>query len=195
MNRLPRSFYARPATEVAPDLLGKVIARRLGDEVLRGRIVETEAYLGQSDPGSHAYRGVTPRTAVMFGPPGFLYVYFTYGAHFCMNVVTDSDGVAGAVLIRALQPLEGIPTMERNRGGRPLIELCNGPGKLCQALAIGRNDNGTDLKGGNIWLEDGPAVEGEVRTSARVGLSAAKDLPLRFFIADNPFVSRGKPSA
>jgi DNA-3-methyladenine glycosylase len=193
--RLPRSFYARPAAEVAPDLLGKILARKLDGTVLRGRVVETEAYLGESDPGSHAFRGPTPRTQVMFGAPGFVYVYFTYGAHYCMNVVTDADGTAGAVLLRALEPLDGTVVMERNRGGRPLVDLCNGPGKLCQALGITREQNGTDLEGDAIWMEDDGASPLQIARSTRVGLSAGKAMPLRFYIPGSPYISRGRPSA
>jgi DNA-3-methyladenine glycosylase len=115
MTKLARAFYARPAPEVAPDLLGKVLVRPTPEAVLRGRIVESEAYSGESDPGSHAYRGPTPRTLVMFGPPGHVYTYLSYGANVCMNVVTETPGVAGAVLLRGLEPLEGIEVMERNR--------------------------------------------------------------------------------
>lgn len=194
MSRLPRSFYARPAAEVAPDLLGKILARNLNGTVLRGRVVEAEAYLGESDPGSHAFRGPTPRTQVMFGPPGYVYVYFTYGAHYCMNVVTNTDGTAGAVLLRALEPLEGIDVMEQNRGGRPYVDLCNGPGKLCQALGITREENGADLEGNAIWMEDDGVEPEEIATSTRVGLSAGKSMPLRFYIPGSSCVSRGKPS-
>lgn len=130
----------------------------------------------------------------MFGPPGHLYVYFTYGAHFCVNVVTDSEGVAGAVLIRALEPLDGVDVMWQRRGERPRTELCNGPGKLCQALGITRQHNGIRLGDGELWIEnDGLAVD-RVCISTRVGLSAGKELPLRFYLPDSPYVSRGRPS-
>lgn len=192
--KISRSFYAHPAAEVARDLLGKVVAREVGGEVVRGRVVETEAYCGETDPGSHAYRGLTQRTAVMFGPPGYLYVYFTYGMHYCMNVVTDSPDTAGAVLIRALEPIDGIDIMVRRRGKKNRVNLCNGPAKLCQALAISRAQNGADLEGCEIWTEwSGPPTE-PIAVSSRVGLSAGRDLPMRFFLAGNPFVSPGKPS-
>lgn len=181
---------------MARDLLGTVLARSVAGMVLRGRIVETEAYTGQSDPGSHAYRGVTPRTAVMFGRPGHLYVYVSYGMHFCMNVVTDTEGVAGAVLVRALEPLDGIKVMRQYRGNRPTVDLCNGPGKLCQAFGITRDQNGLDLENGDIWIEarEGAAAA-NIAVTARVGLSAGAELPLRFFVKDSRYVSRGKPSA
>ncbi|HLJ69094.1 MAG TPA: DNA-3-methyladenine glycosylase [Chloroflexota bacterium] len=190
--KLRRSFFARPSPEVARDLLGKVLARRTGDALLRGRIVETEAYTGASDPGSHAFRGPTPRNQVMFGEAGHLYVYFTYGMHHCVNVVTDQPGTAGAVLLRALEPLEGIEVMEANRSGRPLRDLCNGPGKLCQSFGITRDQNGDDLEGSDIWIEDDGFRANAVATSTRVGLSAGADLPFRFFVQGNPFVSRGE---
>ncbi|MBV9280475.1 MAG: DNA-3-methyladenine glycosylase [Chloroflexi bacterium] len=192
--RLPRLFFDRPAAEVARDLLGKVLAGRGEAGVLRGRIVEVEAYTGQSDPGSHAFRGATPRNRVMFGPPGHLYVYFTYGMHFCVNVVTDPAGVAGAVLLRALQPMEGIDLMRRRRGDRPDVELCNGPAKLCQAFGITRRQNGLDLEGEDIWIEDDGFEIGDIAISTRVGLKEGRDLPLRFYLPGNPYVSHGKPS-
>lgn len=191
--RLPRSFYARSAPEVAVALLGKTLVHRLPEGRVAGIIVETEAYVGAEDPGSHAFRGPTPRNQVMFGPAGFAYVYLSYGMHWCMNVVTDSPGIAGAVLVRALEPLEGVPAMERRRRGRPIRELCNGPGKLCQALGINRDCNGADLEMGNLWIEDG-SVPANVARSTRVGLSSGRELPLRFYLLGNPFVSPGRPS-
>ena len=171
-----------------------MLCRKLPEGGIRGRIVEVEAYTGQTDPGSHAFRGVTARTRVMFGPAGYLYVYFTYGMHFCMNVVTEQDGTAGAVLLRAVEPLDGIGVMETLRGPRPVVELCNGPAKLCQAFAIDRRHNGLDLEGDELWIEDDGQRSNAVGVSARVGLSAGQDLPFRFYVADNPFVSRGRPS-
>jgi DNA-3-methyladenine glycosylase len=194
VSKLPRSFYERAAEQVSKDLLGKVLARSVEGTTLRGRIVEVEAYSGQSDPGSHAFRGPTPRNRVMFGPAGYTYVYISYGMHACMNVVTDPDNVAGAVLIRALEPLDGIPIMEERRRGRPPGELSNGPGKLCQALGITRAQNGTDLEGEEIWIEDDGFRAEPIATSTRVGLSNGRELPLRFFLPGNTFVSPGKPS-
>lgn len=194
MARLPPSFYQRPSIDVAQDLLGKVLVRDTPAGRLSGRIVEVEAYTGQTDPGSHAFRGATPRNVVMFGPAGHLYVYVSYGMHYCLNIVTDSPGVAGAVLVRALEPLTGIQAMEKHRGGRPLVELCNGPGKLCQALGITRDQNGDDLQDSAIWLDDDGIRPEQIETSTRIGLSSGGDLPLRFFLPGNRFVSRGKPS-
>ncbi|MGI8969078.1 MAG: DNA-3-methyladenine glycosylase [Chloroflexota bacterium] len=193
-DRLSHSFYARPAPEVAPDLLGKCFVRRLGERCLSGRIVEVEAYTGNTDPASHAYRGKTPRNAVMFGPAGHLYVYLSYGMHSCMNVVTDDPGRAGAVLIRALEPREGLDIMEARRGGKPLVDFCNGPGKLCAALGITREQNGTDLTGDEIWIEDEKGPTKGIGVSARVGISTGVELPLRFFLLGNRFVSRGRPA-
>lgn len=192
--KLPRAFYARPATEVAPDLLGTVLVRSTPQGIISGRIVEVEAYAGQTDPGSHAFRGPTPRSAVMFGPAGHVYVYLSHGIHSCMNVVTGSPGGAGAVLLRALEPLEGIPLMERNRGGRPLPELCSGPGKLCQALQVTRADNGADLEGNDLWIVDDGVRPGDIAITTRVGLSQGRELPWRFLVRGNAFVSRGRPS-
>lgn len=195
MPRLTRPFYERPAVEVARDLLGTVLVRVTREGTVSGRIVEVEAYTGTSDPGSHAFRGPTPRNGVMFGPPGHVYVYVSYGMHFCMNVVTDVPGVAGAVLLRALEPVTGIEIMERNRGGKRVVDLCNGPGKLCQAFGITLAENGEDLEGDRMWIEDDGFAGDSIAITSRVGLSRGKDLPLRFFFAGNPYVSRGKPSS
>jgi DNA-3-methyladenine glycosylase len=156
---------------------------------LSGRIVETESYGGAKDPGSHAFRGRTRRNAVMFGPPGHAYVYRSYGIHACLNAVTDDIDVAGAVLIRALEPLDGITIMEGNRGGRGRSDLCNGPGKLCAALSIGLELNGSDLTAPPLWIERGEPVRNVTRTG-RIGLSQGADLQLRFADADSPYVSR-----
>ncbi|MDQ2745545.1 MAG: DNA-3-methyladenine glycosylase [Chloroflexota bacterium] len=190
--KLPRSFYARHAVEVAPDLLGKLLVRSLPEGVLKGRIVETEAYTGTSDPGSHAYRGPTPRNQVMFGPAGHVYVYLSYGMHHCMNVVTDDPGVAGAVLLRALEPIAGLDIMERNRKGRLPAELLNGPGKICQAYHISREQNGADLESSDIWIERDGFQADRVRVGTRVGITVGADLPYRFSVDGSPWVSRGK---
>ncbi len=192
---LPRQFYARDTLTVARELLGARLVRDRDGHRLSGMIVETEAYLGLSDPGSHAYRGPTPRTTVMFGPPGHAYVYFIYGMHYCLNLVTEAEGVAGAVLIRALHPLEGLEEMRERRGHRPDRELTNGPAKLCQALGIRGDLNGADLcLGENLWLEWGtPVPDSEVVVGPRVGLNLdgpAAEAPWRFAVADDPWVSR-----
>lgn len=179
---------------MAPDLLGKILVHRESGEPVSGRIVEVEAYCGGDDPGSHAFRGPTPRNRVMFGPAGYLYVYRSYGIHACMNVVCGEPGVAQAVLVRALEPLTGIEIMERRRGGRPPTELCNGPGKLAQALGITLTLNGIDLEGDEVFIEEDGSVPAEVATSTRVGLSRGRNLPWRFFIPGSAFLSPGKPS-
>ncbi len=193
--RLARGLYERPAETVARDLLGKVLVRVTPKGVVRGRIVETEAYTGKTDPGSHAFHGKTGRNAVMFGRAGHVYVYVSYGMHHCMNVVTDAAGFAGAVLLRALEPMSGIAIMEENRGGRPLVDLCSGPGKLCQACGITLAQNGEDLEGQEMWIEDDGFEPAEIAVSTRVGLSKGSDLALRFYLPGNPYVSRRKPSA
>ena len=191
--RLPRAFFARPATRVAPELLGQTLVRRLEDGTrVAGVIVEAEAY-EPGDPASHAYRGPTPRNDVMFGPPGHLYVYFTYGNHWMANVVTRRTGEGSAVLLRAIRPTEGIDRMSANRGREELVQLCSGPGKLAQAFAISREQNGEDLvKGSVVWLERG---NGAVRRAIgpRVGVSVGVEPKWRFWVKGDPFVSKGRP--
>ena len=193
---LPRSFYERPTTEVARELLGKLLVRT-GPIARVARIVEVEAYLGVKDQASHARRGPTPRAAIMFGPPGHLYVYLIYGMHHCMNVVTERDGVAGAVLLRAAEPLSDLSLdAPADRAARPL----SGPGKLCAGLAITRADNGLDLTGSSLIIAADPrpvAMVGRVRPkrSPRIGVDYAGAWAgrlLRFYLAGNPYVS-GKP--
>ena len=191
---LPSSFYARPALEVAPELLGKILCHRRrggsGGLVTSGRIVEVEAYLGSDDPASHGYRGMTPRNRVMFGPPGRAYVYFTYGNHFCMNVVTGVDGTASAVLIRALEPLTGIPAMRRRRARALLVDLASGPGKLTQALGIGRPCNGLDLTREPLWIRDDGAPAPAFIWTPRIGIREGADRLYRFVVPDSPCISR-----
>ncbi|MCU1499592.1 MAG: DNA-3-methyladenine glycosylase [Acidimicrobiales bacterium] len=188
--RLSRAFYRRDPLEVAPELLGKVLVH--GGRA--GRIVEVEAYRGTDDPASHAFRGPTPRTEVMFGPPGHLYVYFTYGMHWCANAVTSEPGEAGAVLLRALEPLRGIEAMRSARpAARRPVDLANGPAKLCQALGIDGSHDGADLvtaAGGITILDDGVAPPAVPLTGPRVGISAAKDHPWRFSIPEHLHRSR-----
>jgi DNA-3-methyladenine glycosylase len=187
-----RSELAAGPLTVAPWLLNKVLVRG----ARAGRIVEVEAYHGAKDAASHAYRGLTPRTAVMFGPPGFLYVYFTYGMHWCANVVCGPDGEAAAVLIRALEPLGGLEEMRVARpAARRDRDLCNGPAKLCQALGIGKADNGTDLlavrKGSVRLLDDGNPPPKRPGRGTRIGIREATDKRWRFWVPDSPYVSRG----
>jgi DNA-3-methyladenine glycosylase len=192
---LPQAFFARDTREVARDLLGKVLVSRAEGILTAGRIVEAEAYLGSHDAGSHAAtRGVTDRNRVMYGDPGTAYVYFTYGMHHMLNLVAEREGEAGAVLVRALEPLAGIEVMSARRGGRDGVALTNGPGKVAQALGVDLDDNGTVLGKGRLSVhEPRERPSHEVAVSGRIGLSDGHDLPLRYYLVDNPYVSRGKP--
>jgi len=185
---LPRSFYERPTVVVARDLLGKVLVHG----PTAGRIVETEAYLGLEDKAAHASRGLTPRTRVLFGPPGHAYVYFIYGMHECLNLVAEPEGQPGCVLIRALEPLAGIELMRQRRpGARRLEDLASGPGRLTQAMGITRALYGADVTQGPLVVRRFKQEEPfEIEVSRRVGIRQCTDWPLRFFIRGNPFVSR-----
>jgi DNA-3-methyladenine glycosylase len=185
---LGSDFYARPVLQVAEDLVGCVVRHRLA----AGRIVETEAY-HESEPACHAFVGVTERTRVLFGAPGTAYVYRSYGIHACLNAVAESEGVGGAVLIRALEPLEGLEEMRARRGVQRDEQLCSGPGKLTQALGIGLDLNATSLLDGPIRVEAGNAAR--VVRGPRVGITKAADLPWRFCDADSRHVSRPLPQA
>lgn len=190
---LPQSFFARDTAEVARDLLGKVVVSTAGGVTTGGRIVETEAYLGSHDPGSHAAtRGVTRRNVVMYGTPGRAYVYFTYGAHHMLNLVCEIEGVAGGVLIRALEPLIGVEEMKRRRGVTDVRQVANGPGKLALALGIDLSDNDTVLGEGRLSVHEAPPPSERVAVTGRVGLSAGHELDLRFYLEGDPFVSRGR---
>ncbi len=180
--------------DVARDLLGALLVTVKDGELVGGRIVETEAYLGADDPGSHAStRGVTRRNATMYGPPAHAYVYFTYGAHHMLNMVCQPAGIAGAVLVRAIEPLLGIDVMRTRRGGRVLHEITNGPGKLAAALGLDLGDNGVPLNEGCVFVYHGPEpASGEVAVSGRVGLSSGHDLKYRYYLSGSPFVSRGR---
>ncbi len=189
MQKLPRSFYLRPTLQVAPDLLGKYIVRVLPDHTLIGKIVEVEAYL-HNDPACHAYKGKTKRNEVMFQQGGKLYVYFTYGMHYCANVVTEEEGIGSAVLIRGIEPISGIQFMEQKRGLTG-FNLTNGPAKICQAFALERNENGMDLLGNEIYITEGESVKiRQIEASTRIGISIGTEKLWRFFIKDNPWVSK-----
>lgn len=173
---------------VARDLLGKLLVRRLGNERLSGRIVETEAYMGPADEASHARFGPNSRAATMFGPPGHAYVYFTYGMHYCFNCVSEGKGSGTGILVRAVEPLDGIERMRARRGAVKERDLTNGPAKLCQAFSIDAALNEADLTGDVLWLEDGSAPD-HIRSSPRVGISRGREHDYRFYDADSPHVS------
>ena len=175
------------AAVAARRLLGCILERELEGGIVRVMIVETEAY-DQTDAASHSFNGRTPRTDVMFGPAGHLYVYFTYGMHYCCNVVTGQEGEGSAVLIRAVEPLVGTESLERRRG-KLGIEVTNGPAKLCQALGIDKKMNGHNLENVPLKLLMQPALKGGIVQTTRVGIRHAKDVKWRFYIADNPYVS------
>ncbi|MEP7055955.1 MAG: DNA-3-methyladenine glycosylase [Actinomycetota bacterium] len=193
---LPRSFYARSSLDVAPDLLGRDVLAGGPDGVVRVRLVEVEAYLGSEDPGSHAFRGRTQRNATMFGPPGHLYVYFTYGMHWCMNVVCAAAGVPEAVLLRAAVLLEGADIAVERRHGSPARDLARGPARLAQALGVDRAWDGIDLIAGPLQLLAGePPDAAAIRTGPRVGVSGAGAVaPWRFWIDGVPEVSAYRPA-
>ena len=189
---LPRAFYDRPTLDVARDLIGKTLLRRTEEGVAGGMIVETEAYVSAIDPSAHGFRGQTPRNRSMFGAPGYAYVYRSYGIHYCLNVVTESAGVAAAVLIRAIRPMVGVELMRLRRGERVRDrDLARGPGRLCQALALSVADDGADLRGHALWIGETPRLEGAlpVAATARIGITQAADWPWRFVVVGDPYVS------
>jgi DNA-3-methyladenine glycosylase len=194
---LPRNFYDRDPRIVSFDLLGKLLLRGNGRKLLVGRIVEVEAYLGQGDPAAHSFVGRTARNAVLWGPPGLSYVYFIYGNHYCFNVSCLPDGEAGGVLFRALEPLAGIEDMARARDlsldeAKDLRKLTSGPGRLAEALGITcERDNGKDLTSpkSDLWIAEDGFRTGEIRKTPRIGITKAAELPLRYILAGNPFVS------
>jgi DNA-3-methyladenine glycosylase len=194
--RLTRPFFERASPEVGLDLLGRILVRQLPSRrTLAVRILETEAYQ-EDDPASHSYRGRTRRTEVMFGPPGHLYVYFTYGMHFCMNVVTGRAGEGSAVLLRAAEPIEGIDSMRELRGVEDDRLLCSGPGRLCQALGVSRAENGVDLvRGSPLWMLEGvPLAPVDVEVTTRVGIRRGVERPWRFVERGSRFASRARPA-
>jgi len=195
--KLRKSFYQRELVDVARCLLGKTFVKKDGENILSGKIVEVEAYHGDFDEAAHSFGRMTKRTEIMFNTGGYLYVYFTYGAHHCCNVVTGKAGQGTAVLIRAVEPLTGINKMIKNRFGRKLknekemFNLTSGPGKTCQAFAITRNHSGVDLTGNDIFILNSKKIKSkEIGVSKRIGITKSVDLPWRFFIKDNPYLSR-----
>jgi DNA-3-methyladenine glycosylase len=189
---LPSRFYARPTVEVARGLVGQILVSDVGGRRTVGRIVETEAYIGPHDPACHAYEGRrTARTEVLYGPPGTAYIYFTYGMHWCLNAVTEAEDYPAAVLIRALEPLKGLATMRRRRGGVPDTALCAGPARLCAALGVTGELNGASLARAPLRIvRDLRPPRLGIVTTPRVGITQATDWPLRFFVASSPWVSR-----
>jgi DNA-3-methyladenine glycosylase len=187
--KLSRKFYSRNTKVIAKELLGKILVHKTKEEILKGKIVETEAYLGFNDPGSIGYRKVKNIPKSLLKEPGHAFVYFTYGNHWMLNVVAKKAGLLGAVLIRALEPLEGIEIMKRNRKINDVKNLTNGPGKLTQALGINKNHDGIDLTKGILFIEDSKEKFEIVKTT-RIGLSKGQDLPLRFYVKNNEFVSK-----
>ncbi len=198
---LDRAFFGRDPRRVARELLGKVLVREAGRLHLAARIVEVEAYLGEKDPAAHAAAGNTARTSVLFGPPGFAYVYFIYGNHYCLNVSCEREGKAGSVLFRALEPLVGIEEMAVARGTvlrgpRDLPKLTSGPGRMAEAFGITRaRDNGSDLtsRGSNLWIGDDGFRPVRVRVTPRIGITRAAARPLRYFLVGSRFVSGKVP--
>lgn len=197
---LDRSFFAHDPRRVARELLGKVLVRQDAHARLAARIVEVEAYLGERDPAAHAASGRTLRNAVLFGPPGYAYVYFIYGNHYCLNVSCEPEGKAGGVLFRALEPLSGIEEMARARGitlrsSSDLLKLTRGPGRLSQAFGITRSrDNGCDLTSpsSSLWIGQDGLRTGKILLTPRIGITKAADRPLRYLLSGNPFVSGGR---
>jgi DNA-3-methyladenine glycosylase len=189
---LPTTFYDRPTELVARELLGTVLEHRTAEGTAAGRIVETEAYIGEHDLACHAAAGKTARTAPLYGRPGIAYVYFIYGMYWCVNAVTRSEGEPSAVLIRAIEPIAGLDLMRARRPrARNDIELTNGPGKLCLALAIGRDENWSDLRRSSLVIRAGaPVSDDDVVVTPRIGVSRCVDWPLRYFMRDNPWVSK-----
>ncbi|WMJ79791.1 DNA-3-methyladenine glycosylase [Clostridium sp. MB40-C1] len=200
--KLNREFYFKDATILAKELLGKVMVHEVDGVKISGKIVETEAYMGAIDKGAHTYNWKrTPRVEVMYGKPGLAYVYFIYGMYYCFNVVAKEEGIPQAVLVRALEPLEGKEVMSKNRFKKPLetltkreiINLTNGPSKLCNALKIDKTKNGEDLCGDNLYILQDGNQEFTVEVSERIGIDyaeEAKDYLWRFYVKDNPYVSK-----
>jgi len=190
---LAAEFYARDTVKVAPDLLNKWVVRAVGHERLIGRIVEVEAYRGKDDPASHAFRGLTPRNAPMYGQPGHAYIYFTYGNHHCLNITTQEIGKPGAVLLRAIQPVEGLTTMREFRPNVADTELTNGPGKLTKAMSIDKSLNEQDMTvTGPLFVTEpeAPQTDYDIWQSTRIGIRVGLDKRWRFYLKGNLYVSK-----
>jgi len=195
--KLPREFYLRDGLTVARELIGKKLVTNLPEGRTSGIIVETEAYMGKIDAAAHSFRGKTERTKIFFGAGGFVYVYMIYGAHICTNVVANTENFPEAVLIRALEPVDGVELMIRRRGKKNLRELCSGPGKLSQAMGITKNFYGADLCGDEIFIEPAENFQADIAATKRINIAyagAAADYPWRFVAAGNKFLSVHSPS-
>jgi len=189
--RLKRDFFDRNTVVVAKELLGKILVRKVNGKKVSGMIVETEAYRGDKDAGSHAYKKITPRNKIMFGPPGYSYVYFCYGNHYLLNIVTEGKGSPGAVLIRALEPLSNLKEMIKRRKIVDKYKLTNGPGKLTQAFAIRKNENGMDIiKSRELFIVDSNNVRKfKIISTSRVGIKQGTEKKWRFYIKGNKYIS------
>jgi DNA-3-methyladenine glycosylase len=188
---LSKEWYSKDTITIAKELLGKYLVHESAEGITVGKIVETEAYLGKNDPASHAYKGESKRTIAMFGDPGHAYIYFTYGMYYCFNVTTAEKGVGEAVLIRALEPIEGIELMQsRRQKVTDNIHLCSGPAKLVLAMGITKDLYGHDLTKKPLLIEERENKEFEIITTTRIGISLAKELPLRFYIKGSQFISK-----
>jgi len=194
--KLPESFYQKSALEIAPKLLGKLFIKKEEEQFLAGKIVEVEAYAGVDDEASHSFGGETKRNSVMFASGGALYVYFIYGNHYCANVVCDRKDVGAAVLIRAVEPISGAETMAHRRfqkselTAKELINLTNGPGKICKAFNISKRDDGKNLCGEEIFIAEGEKIlKDQIVRTTRIGIQKSKELPWRFYLKESRFIS------
>ena len=190
VRKLPKEFYLQKCATVAKKLLGKTLVRMQNDYIYSGIIVETEAYPGKNDPASHTYKGKTKRNEAMFIRGGTAYVYFTYGNHYCFNVVTEAEGIGSAVLIRAVEPVLGIEKMKKNRSVNDIFKLTNGPGKLAKAFKIDKKLNGADLSRNVIFIMEGNTNYNKILSSRRIGITKNTKKNLRFYLEANPFVSK-----
>jgi DNA-3-methyladenine glycosylase len=191
IERLPQDFYDQPTLDIARSLLGKYLIRPYDQNLLVGKIVETEAYIGENDPACHAAVGRTSRNQVMYGPPGYAYIYFIYGMYYCLNVVTEKEGFPAAVLLRALEPVRGFEILKQNRKIKINYQLTNGPGKICQALKLNRDFNGENLSGDKIYIGIGKEIHNDnITRTARVGINKGIEHPWRFYIKDSLYVSK-----
>lgn len=188
--KLKRKFFEKPTLKVAKELLGKYLVVKKRGGLASGKIVETEAYIGKKDPASHAYRGVTPRTKLMYGKPGYAYIYLTYGMYYCLNFITEKEGFPAAVLVRAVEPKEGLDLMIKRRKIKKIENLTNGPGKLCKAFGLDKSLNGADICSDVIWIEDRKENPEKIVSASRIGINVGKGKKWRFYIAENRFVSK-----